>query len=122
MVHLQLRLAADDGHKIRVKVLAKEIERGIKSLNALQTRAYKLHIAEKPIPPGWVELEEPLDASDTNKPTWNADSTTISQFVAAAGGRWQEAQTHDTEEEEEDIIDLKLRRQVHQPWKLPSRS
>ena len=107
---------------MRVKVLAKEIERGITSINALQTRAYKLHIAEKPFP-SWVELEGPdLDAPDMDKPTWDAESTTISQFVAAAGGHWQEAQTHHTtEEEEEDIIDLKLRRQVHQPWKLLSR-
>lgn len=100
---------------MRVKVLAKEIERGIKSINALQARAYNFHIAEKPFSPGWVE-EPGSDAPDVDKPTWDAESTTISQFVAAAGVRSQEAQTNasDTEEGEEDIIDLKLRRQVHQ--------
>ena len=110
---------------MRVKVLAKEIDRGIKSLNALQARAYKLHIAEKPFSPGWVEEPGlPVDALDMDKPTaatWDADShpTTISQLVAAAGV--QETQTYDPEEEEEDIIDLKLRRQVPVPWRLPSR-
>jgi hypothetical protein len=109
---------------MRVKVLAKEIERGIKSINALQTRAYNFYIAEKPFSPGWVE-EPGLDTPDVDKPTWDAEGTTIPQFVAAAGGHsgWQEAQTYDTKEEleAEDIIDLKLRRQVHQPWRLPSR-
>lgn len=105
---------------MRVKVLAKEIERGIKSINALQARAYKFHVADKPFPPGWVD-EPGLDAPDMDKPTWDAESAAISQFVGAAGVHWQEAQTYDTEEEEEDIIDLKLRRQVHQPWKLTSR-
>ena len=124
----QLIIAVDDGHKMRVKVLAKEIERGIKSLNALQARAYMCHIAEKPFPPGWVE-EPGLDSLDMNKPaaatgtsSWDAaeSPTTISQLVAAAGIK--EAQTHDTSSasEEEDIIDLKLRRQVPQPWRLPS--
>ena len=102
---------------MRIKLLAKEIERGINSIDALQARAYKFHIAEKPFPPGWVE-EPGLDALDTDKfpaATWDAESlTTISQLVSATvtGG-----QTYDTEEEEEleDIIDLKLRRQVHQP-------
>jgi hypothetical protein len=98
---------------MRVKVLAKEIERGIKSINALQARAYSFHIAEKPFLPGWVE--EPASGPDApnmdNKPTWDAESTTISQFVAASGV----PQTNDTEEGEEDIIDLKLTRQVHQP-------
>jgi hypothetical protein len=81
---------------MRVKVLAKKIERGIKSLNALQARAYKFHIAEKPLPPGWVE-EPGLDALDMDKPTaatWDAESpTTISQLAAAAGV--QDAQTYD---------------------------
>ena len=107
---------------MRVKVLAKEIDRGVKSLNALHARAYNLHIAEKPIPPGWVE-EPGLDAPDyMDKPTtWDAESTTIAQFIAAAGVHRQEAQTYDDGTAgEEDIIDLKLRRQVHQPWKLPS--
>ena len=98
---------------MRVKVLAKEIERGIKSINALQARAYKFHIAENPFPPGWAE-EPGLDAQDMDKPTWDAESTSISQFVAAAGVNRQEAQTYDSDTEEEDIIDLKLRRQVHQ--------
>ena len=104
---------------MRVKVLAKEIDRGVKSLNALQARAYNFHIAEKPFPPGWVE-EPGLHAPNTDKPTWDAESTTIAQFVAATGVHGQ-AQTYDhIASEEEDIIDLKLRRQVHQPWRIPS--
>ena len=108
---------------MRVKVLAKEIERGIKSINILQARAYEFHIAEKPFSADW--LEEPgLDALDSSmeKPTWDAENpTAISRLVAAAGV--QEVQTYDTsiEEEEEDIIDLKLRRQVPKLWRLPSR-
>jgi len=38
----------DDGHKIRIKVLAKEMEKAVDTLSNLQARALDLYIASNP--------------------------------------------------------------------------
>lgn len=94
---------------MRVKVLAKEIVKGIKALDALHTRAYELHIAENPLP-AWAN-DPGSDALDMDEPTLDAESFKEFPELGIAEGV-HEAQTYDTDEE--DLIDLKLRRQVHQ--------
>ena len=104
----------DDGHKMRVKVLAKEIDKGIKALNALHTHAYNLYVEENSLP-DWVNhsSSEPADAPDTSEPTLGAESFKDSSNFVPAGVR--QSRAHSTEDDaDEDIIDLKLQRQVHQ--------
>ncbi|KDR71431.1 hypothetical protein GALMADRAFT_143708 [Galerina marginata CBS 339.88] len=43
-------LKIDDGHKMRLKLLEKELVRGVETIDNLQSRAYELHLAKNPRP------------------------------------------------------------------------
>ena len=103
---------------MRVKVLAKEIDKGIKALNALYARAYNLYVEENSLP-DWVNhpSSEPVNAPDTSELNLGAegfkDSSNFVPAGRAAGVR--QSQAHNTDDDaDEDVIDIKLQRQVHQ--------
>ena len=95
---------------MRVKVLEKEIDKGIKALNTLYSRAYNLSAEENSLP-DWANhpSSEPVDEPDTSELTLGAESfKDSSNFVpagTAAGVR--QSQAHNTEDNaDEDVIDL----------------
>jgi hypothetical protein len=105
---------------MRIKVLAKDIDKGITALNALHARAYDLYAVENSLPDWANHPEAGSGAPDTGKQTLGAEGfTDFSQFVssgAADSDSVRQSQVYDTEdgeEESQDIIDLKLRRQVY---------
>ena len=78
-------------------------------MDALQARAYDLYCVEN-AQPGWAMNR--FNAPDTGEPTLNAENfADSSQFIPArATEALRESQRYDTEEDDEDLIDLELRR------------
>lgn len=90
------------------------------ALNALHARAYDLYAVENSLPDWANHPEAGSDALVTRygKQTLGAEGfTDFSRFVSSgAADSVRQSQVYDTqddEEESQDIIDLKLRRQVY---------
>ncbi|KAJ7146613.1 hypothetical protein C8R44DRAFT_973341 [Mycena epipterygia] len=63
--HKRFFLKVDDGHKIRIKVLAKQMTEGVEIRDSLEARALELHKGEHPAK-NWIEEFQttPLDEED----------------------------------------------------------
>ncbi|KAF9471800.1 hypothetical protein BDN70DRAFT_998483 [Pholiota conissans] len=113
-------LKVDDGHKLRLKILTKEMIRGVEALDGLEARAYKLHFEQNPLP-DWAEaaLSPPssegmslraqlLSADITVAKSWQRgiEGPQIAHLKAITAKK--PARTSGAGDEEADLIDLEL--------------
>jgi hypothetical protein len=99
--------AADDGHKIRLKVLAKEMVKAVETLGSLQARASDLYIASNPGCDWEKSAQPPNNAGISSKTTveaaqpkghpLNEKSKTFTRILPALGS---------SAPADEDLIDL----------------
>jgi len=100
-------LSVDSGHKIRIKVLAKEMIRGVEAIDALQAKAYLLHTQANPLP-SWAQTE-----NSELPPMFSAENMiNISESKEAptpGAGRRLIKPAEGSEAEDQDLVDLELR-------------
>jgi len=98
--------SVDDGHKIRIKLLAKEMIRGVETIDALQAKAYLLHTQTNPLP-SWAQTE-----NSELPPTFSAENMiniSESKEAPTGAGRRLIKPAEGSEAEDQDLVDLELR-------------
>ncbi|KAK7036699.1 hypothetical protein VNI00_011364 [Paramarasmius palmivorus] len=126
--HRRFFLKVDDGHKIRLKVLAKQMRKTVELLNEIQRRAFDLYVERHPesnLVDGLkrVSLSSSLPEAKNDLSTENVLKA-VEDFVAAPtpgpsvrsrpeGGR-SEAEDSKTTEDDVDLIEVEIRRQKEQ--------
>ncbi|KAF8056631.1 hypothetical protein FPV67DRAFT_1729807 [Lyophyllum atratum] len=113
-------LKADDGHKIRIKVLAKEMGKAVDGLDGLYTRASELHFAQSTAVPEWVKSSrsESRPASDSGNlssgVTTKSTQSVMADIDALKLSDDSKAPPHippTSEMEDDDLIDVELKTQ-----------
>ncbi|KAJ7487083.1 hypothetical protein FB451DRAFT_1228693 [Mycena latifolia] len=99
--HTRFFLKVDDGHKIRIKLLAKQMTRAVEIRDALEARAMTLHMANDPAK-DWMHEFQTL--SPENEEESSLDR--ISSYLHLSEKKWKlEAAVN----ADDDLIALKLR-------------
>ena len=101
-------ISVDDGHKIRLKVLAKEMVRGVEILDSLQSRAYDLYVQKNPFP-AWLSEGRP---QPNNREPISAENKI--ECVDGQLNNFKKSGSYtdnniDLQPESADLIDLELR-------------
>ncbi|KAG2143585.1 hypothetical protein DEU56DRAFT_242494 [Suillus clintonianus] len=110
-------LKVDDGHKIRLKVLAKEMVKAVEALNALQARALDLYIANNPGCEWTKPVESPKSFGDepisTEEIVDKAAQQSLPNDRSKMSARPLPAMksTESSAPEDDDLIDLEHRAQ-----------
>ncbi|RDB30516.1 hypothetical protein Hypma_007277 [Hypsizygus marmoreus] len=117
-------LKPDDGHKIRLKVLAKDMVKTIETLDSLHTRAFELYIADNPAsewaksfqaenPPGWEtpSTDDIIEGMSSKIKPGNPSPPTP---MEPAAKQPSQAELEEEDLSEIDLIDLKQRAQKNQ--------
>ncbi|KAG0697488.1 hypothetical protein DFH29DRAFT_945996 [Suillus ampliporus] len=112
-------LKADDGHKIRLKVLAKEMVKAIETLNGLQARALDLYIANNPGCDWMKPVQSPKNFGNTTESISTEAIIEAAQLTPPNNGSETSARTPPATEyaessapaADEDLIDLEHRAQ-----------
>jgi len=99
--------SVDSGHKIRIKLLAKEIIRGVETRDALLRKAYLLHTQSNPLP-SWAHTEiselPPMFSAENM-----IDISESEEAPIPGAGRRLIKPVEGSEAEDQDLVDLKLR-------------
>lgn len=90
----------DDGHKMRIKVLAKQMIQGVEIRDALEARAQSLHLGDHP---GGDWIGTPIDDEDDGGPQPGED---IFSYMRSQGDK---AKQQAALNEDDDLIELQLR-------------
>jgi len=97
--------SVDSGHRIRIKLLAKEMIRGVETRYALEAKAYLLHTQTNPLP-SWAQIENsefpPIFSAE------NMINISESKEIPGAGRRLIKP-AEGSEAEDQDLVDLELR-------------
>ncbi|KAJ7718258.1 hypothetical protein B0H16DRAFT_1609539 [Mycena metata] len=103
--HNRFFLKVDDGHKIRIKVLAKQMTEGVEIRDALEARAMLLHLKDHPAK-DWAEQFQtgPIGEDDDVDP--GSDTYSYQSYVRS---RQRKARPQAASRAEDDLIDLQLR-------------
>ncbi|KAJ7648957.1 hypothetical protein DFH06DRAFT_1208618 [Mycena polygramma] len=103
--HHRFFLKVDSGHKIRIKVLAKQMTEGVEIRDALEARALALHLEDHPAK-DWVEHSQtaPIDDADEDQDLQPGEDAFSYLRAQSANLRAQAALNED-----DDLIALKLR-------------
>ncbi|KAJ7575597.1 hypothetical protein C8J56DRAFT_974927 [Mycena floridula] len=101
--HKRFIVKVDDGHKIRIKVLARQMKNALEIQDLLENRVLELHLKDHPAK-AWAELfaKAPMEPTD---PQLNLDSD-IAAFMKSTRIT---PQVKDEDKEDEDLIGLRLR-------------
>ncbi|KAJ6595176.1 hypothetical protein DFH09DRAFT_1413150 [Mycena vulgaris] len=98
--HNQFFMKVDDGHKIRIKVLAKQMAQGVELRDALEARALNLHLGDHP---GGDWIGTPIDDENDRGPQPGED---IFSYMRSQGDK---AKQQAALNKDDDLIELQLR-------------
>jgi hypothetical protein len=104
----------DDGHKIRLKLLAKQMIIAVEILDAVQAQAFNLHIAKHPASE-WVKEFQANSSSnsselaDSTMPPRKGASTVAGTKNPEATATAQPETSFPSSHEDDDLIDIKIR-------------
>ncbi|KAJ7478764.1 hypothetical protein B0H11DRAFT_2234218 [Mycena galericulata] len=98
--HKRFFLKVDDGHKIRINVLAKQMSEGVEIRDALEARAMALYVKDDPAQDWMHEFQATsLDDEDSGP-------NPITSYMRQSENKWKEKAAVNAED---DLIALKLR-------------
>ncbi|KAJ7761211.1 hypothetical protein DFH07DRAFT_424648 [Mycena maculata] len=101
--HNRFFLKVDDGHKIRIKVLAKQMTEGVEIRDALEARALAVHLEDHPAKEWMEEFQtEALDGEDD-------DPAPEEDIVSYMRSKQDKLQAQAALNENDDLIGLRLR-------------
>ncbi|KAJ7511581.1 hypothetical protein B0H11DRAFT_1700199 [Mycena galericulata] len=100
--HNRFFMKVDDGHKIRIKVLAKQMTEGVEIRDALEARALALHLENHPAKDWVEEFQSPLDDEDES-------IGTAEDAMAYMRARQDDLRAKAALNENDDLIGLRLR-------------
>ncbi|PBK75973.1 hypothetical protein ARMSODRAFT_1080127 [Armillaria solidipes] len=106
--HERFFLKVDDGHKIRLKLLRKWLSEGVEIRDALEVRAVTLHMKDHP-GREWME-EFQSEGPESQESTIDLSPEAIAEFYDRSIGEKAAGEPDDDTIQEDDLIDLKLRR------------
>lgn len=98
----------DDGHKIRLKLLAKKMLEAVEIRDALEARAVTLHMKDHP-GREWME-DFQSESPESQESTIDLSPQAIAEYYDRSMGEKADGKEGDNTIQEEDLIDLKLRR------------
>ncbi|THU79467.1 hypothetical protein K435DRAFT_845454 [Dendrothele bispora CBS 962.96] len=99
--HRRFFLKVDDGHKLRMKKLAKAMTSTIEVFNALQSRALELYMADNPNYEWFNEDQDPLPDMPTVQ-----SATNLQEMIAQLWTQRAEKRTH--ERADDDLVEMRL--------------
>jgi hypothetical protein len=104
----------DDGHKIRLKLLAKQMVIAVEILDAVQAQAFNLHIAKHPASE-WVKefqannSSSSLEFADSTIPPRKGANAVAGTKSSKATATAQPATSFPSNHQDDDLIDIKIR-------------
>ncbi|KAK0500154.1 hypothetical protein EDD18DRAFT_817462 [Armillaria luteobubalina] len=109
--HERFFLKIDDGHKIRLKLLAKKMVEAVEIRDALECRAVTLYMKDHP-GREWMEEFQSEDPGESQESTIDLSPEAITEHYdrSIQVGEQADGKESDNTIQEDDLIDLKLRR------------